>query len=242
MSVRALALGGPVRIDVLDGEHSPPPAPTEAAAWQKLCTENPALHDGPILSVRRVDPASGAIVCAPDRYRRLAVQRDAAVGELGVRLLGIKGMVTGADRSGREHILLARRGPRVFAYPGLWEIGPAGGVDLPAPGRRYIGPAELAAVLIREGREELGIDLDVARIELRAVVLDETARSVDLIAHCPWPAPVSASAGFCQGGRAGWECVDAAWLTRAELRRLDRDQPGAISPPARAALELLGWL
>ena len=90
--------------------------------WKTMLDANPRLHDGPIWSVVEADAAR--LTVRADRYKRLAVQDDATIGWLGVRQLGVKGLVIGHDRAGTPRVLLARRGSETRIYAGMWEIAP----------------------------------------------------------------------------------------------------------------------
>jgi 8-oxo-dGTP pyrophosphatase MutT (NUDIX family) len=133
-------------------------------------------------------------------------------------------------------------------YPGLWEFGPSGGVDPPPPERTRLTADELAAALAREADEEAGIDLrpGAADVELVALLTDDHARSVDLVARCRLRKPIDhRRAGVCAAASeaAGrWEYVDAAWLTGEELAAFARDHAEAIAPPTRVMIEDAGLL
>ncbi|MBY0396589.1 MAG: hypothetical protein K2X91_09000, partial [Thermoleophilia bacterium] len=128
--IAALRLAGPPRLVTLPTPALDWPPPHEQA-WARLCAQNPRLHDGPIWAVAHADAAEIAVY--PDRYKRLSIQADPAVGDLGIRQLGVKGLSVAPGADGRPRLLLARRGPRVRTYPRLWETAPAGGVTLPGP-------------------------------------------------------------------------------------------------------------
>ncbi len=243
--------------------------PADLAHWSSLCAANPRYHDGDILSVTRISPSippspdGTTIHCAPDRFMRLAVQRDAhgstPARDLGVRLLGVKGMIVARDAHHHEHVLIARRGPQTRVYQHQWEIAPAGGVDgiLPpellrraaqseSPESITLPPTLLIDALVAEGREELGLDIDPAHCRPIAIVRDEIARSIDVIIRVDWPKPIDprhaicAASGFCAGGHA-WEYTDSAWLARADAAGFDRRAAASIVGPMRAALRHEGW-
>ena len=233
-SVRAVWTGGPKSPEVATSRDGATTALVERA-WAEMCTANPRLHDGPIFTVTDAS-APESLVVALGSYRDLAVQgyrlADGSImPDLGVRMLGIKAIITARGTDGQDHALILRRGPQVRMYPGMWEIGPAGAVDVPAsanasprPGETAIGWDGLLATLCREAEEELGIDL-AAMTEpapdggvgiARWVCDDRTARSIDVSVHVRWRETVDPKAGWCQLGRAGWEYTDAAWLARRD--------------------------
>ncbi len=101
------------------------------ATWAKLTEANPRLFDGPILALAQFNPATGAVVCRRDTYRRLTVQGEV---ETGVVLMAVNGVITARDRAGVEHVLLGRRSVSTRMYGGMWELIPAGGLEPPREG------------------------------------------------------------------------------------------------------------
>ncbi|MBL8759091.1 MAG: hypothetical protein JNK35_11740 [Phycisphaerae bacterium] len=229
------------------------------AHWAGLCASNPRYHDGDILSVARIAADGGGIECVPDRFKRLAVQRDDR--DLGVRLLGVKGMIVGRDQGGGEHVLIARRGPQTRVYHDQWEIAPAGGIDgvvdrsalarAAAGGRVDLGTRVVIDALAEEGREELGLEIDPAWCRPVCIVRDEVARSVDVIVRVDWPKPIDPRRAVCGGGAGGggglcaggngWEYTDSAWLARADAPGFEARAAESLVGPMRAALRWAGW-
>lgn len=202
-------------------------------AWQRACAANPRLHDNPIWSATSAD--ADRITVQLDRYKRLTIQSDPAIGDLGVRHIGVKGLMTAPDERtrGGEQILLARRGPRTRAYPGLWEIAPAGGVDVVE--NQPLSVDSIIATLIQEAREELGIDASPSAAAARPflMVRDETARSLVFMVHLPWPSLLDHAWRLPQT----WEYTDSRWLTRDGVKQWLQSSPHQITPPAAAALD-----
>ena len=207
--------------------------------WSALRRENPRFHDGPLLVVAGIDEAERVIRVVRGTFKPMAVQ--GAGLELGYFGLGVKGLVTGRDRAGAEHVLIARRGTGTRIYQGLWEIAPAGGIEPPADGVSFDLHAAAHAALVEEGREELGVDLSAAAKSVVAVVRDGVAHSCDVIVRVEWPGVVNPRAGVCRAGGSDWEYLDAAWLARDEAPAFDREHAAEIVGPARAALRWQGW-
>jgi len=241
--------GGLPAMSVLARQSFPPGAddwtPACEHAWRELLDGNDRLHDGPIWSVVELSPA--ALVVRAERYKRLCVQVDSRVGDLGVRVLGVKGLLTGTDKHGTRRVLIARRGSATRIYQGLWELAPAGGVDV----RAALSPGALVATLRGELREELGehaaeVVEGVAPVFVAAVI-DPIALSVDVIAQLAWPAVVDPRAGLCADAACSWEYVDLAWVSAGDLAAMLAGAPGGephavLSPPTLAVLSWLGWL
>lgn len=222
-------------------------APAAAAAWADLRAANPRLHDGRVVLVHDAEPPTGRLRAAPGDFRTLAVQHHPAVGDCGVRALGVKGVLIGEDARGEPRVLLARRGSQTRVYGGQWEIGPAGMVDGPAIDRLQrhgLELPDLAGIVLEEGHEELGADLAAAcDPPVSAFLLrDDIAFSFDVIFALRWRAQVAPKAGLCAAAGCAWEYVGAAWLSRADLGRFRQTCPGALTPPSEAVLHALGWL
>ncbi len=233
----------PVRAELLHGtfpsvaqaQHAEPAwSDRHERVWKALRAKNPRLHDGPIWTV--ADATAATITVAKARYKHLAVQHDPAIGDLGVRQLGVKGLTVAIDRAGEPRILIARRGWRVRTYANMWETAPAGGVDTGAP----LTEQSVAESLAREAREELGIDPAASLPSIRSVALihDPAARSVELVAILPWPAQFDDGWSLAPGREEAWEYTQARWLPRSEVNAfLQATSSAELTPPARWILK-----
>lgn len=228
---------------------APADAPEVRAAWAAARADNPDLFDGPILTVHGLTVDDHlAIDVRPDRFSRLLAQQR-GVGS-GLRLLGCKGVITGVDAQGVEHVLLGRRGRQTRIYAGQWELAPAGGVDPPAGQQGDLGLHNLVATLVEEGEHELGVDLaqrvEVSAARLVGVADDRLAASLDLFIALPWRGTVDPRRGWCGASACDREYVDACWVSREQLAEWvsasSETAYSPISPPTRVALRLLGWL
>lgn len=232
------------------GEGRRPPGaddPTRAAAiasrWAALRQDNPRLHDGQILAVSSLHAEDARVVVHVDSFKRLAVQDDAL--DLGVRLLGVKTLITARDGAGAEHVLIARRGSDTRIYGGLWETAPAGGLDVPPPGTEVLGAEAVIAAVRQEARDELGVRLEGDGAQVVAIVRDDVARCYDFFCTLPWPGVIDPRKGLvCTTDACAndWEYLDAAWLARDQARAFDQRDPGAIVGPSRAVLRWMGWI
>ncbi len=210
--------------------------------WADARADNPRLRDGEVLSVGAIDPGAGLIHTSRSTYKRLVAQN--ATLDLGVRMLGVKGLLIGRDTHGVEHVLIARRGGDTRVYGGMWEIAPAGGVSVPPRSVAELGPEVLRDTLADEAHEELGLDLDVSAARPVAVVRDDVARSVDVIVRLDWPSSggiIDPRASVCTLGRDDWEYVDTAFLSRSDAAAFDKRASGEIVGPMRVVLRWLGW-
>ncbi len=225
------------------------------AAWGELCSTNTRLHDGRILSVDAFDASSGVFDASPAPYKHLAAQgytlnagprAGATVPDLGVRLLGVKALITAAGRDGQDHALILRRSPEVRVYGNMWEVGPGGGVELPpalaatvaaSPGSCELTWTDLLAALWREAMEELAVDLAIHCHTplLHGVYADQVAKSFDVVVGYRWKEMVDPKAGWCHIGQRDWEYSDAAWLAKADAVRWAAHAK-LVSPLARVVL------
>lgn len=212
------------------------------AVWDELRRGNERLHDGPILRAISIDAESGAVRCRRDTYRSLAV--SARLG-LGVRQLGVMGVITGRCGAGRGHVLLGRRAAQTRIYPGLWELAPSGGVTPPPMNVPGLGLRDLAAALADEADEELGLDLSGQDIAAIAVLRDAHACSDDIVLRVDLAEPIDARRGVCPASNEAmdrWEYLDVAWIAMDDLGGFVGEHRSAIAPPTRALLRWLGWV
>lgn len=246
VEVLALPAGAPdLRVVI---EPAPPPIPSTAVdrAWEDLRRENPRCYDGPLLAVTGIDfSAARAVVrCRLDSFRRLAVQGRGV--DTGVWLLAVTAVLKARDARGVPHVLLGRRGRATRVYPGMWELGPSGGVDPPASlgpdDGAPLTPADLRAALEREVREESGLHLDLASARCLGVVRDAASWSFDACYAAEVPIPVESLRAAAQAGdEHAWEYEETRWVPIAGVPAFERENAAGIIPPARAIFRLLGW-
>jgi hypothetical protein len=230
-----LGPGIDVRVEVSERRALPALDADGERRWRKRCAENARLHDGEILAVRTI-AEDGRIRCDVERFARLAVQ-DADY-DLGVRLLGVKGLVIGRDARGGEHVLIARRGPHVRVFADMWEIAPAGGVDVPSAAPVALGHDAIERTLRTEWGEEVGGELDGAVVGSVAIVRDEIARSVEIIVRVEWQ-PTIESPRLVDG--RNWEYRDVRWLPLTEAERFYAEHAPEIVGPMRAVFRWMRW-
>ncbi len=133
------------------------------ARWVALCQENPASFDGDILHVLGIhrNGSGGATVqVAPTSYR------FHAIGDLGIRPLGVKGICKQNDM-----FLCGFRGQQVGTYPCMWEFAPSGMVEPSEPPEK---------VIQRELTEETTMLSTTPPIAI-AILKDEEARTWEIV-------------------------------------------------------------
>lgn len=229
---RVEALHGPltVRVDRTPIPRSPDARRAMDAAWSALVASNPRYFDGPILSFESLDASTAR--ARRESFRAHAC-RDALPPDERPRYFGITGILCAAHPDGADRFMLARRGPGVHNYPGMWEFGPCGGID-PPNAADHLTPDDLAAELRRESLEELGLDLAGAPMAHLALVHDAPqVGSTDLMVLVRLPRIPPAA------GASNWEVSGVRWRTLDELAAWADERPGEIIPTARA---LIAWL
>ncbi len=189
--------------------------------WRALCARNPHLFDAPICAVTAFDPDDGVLRWRPSCYRDLAVQPEV---NTDTWQLSTTALLCAHDR-----VLLARRSERVHTYPGLYELGPSGGIE---PPETNLDESLVIENARREIREEIGLDFtDAARIV--GVFRDSHVRSYDILVACMLHAEAAPKTH-------NWEYEDLIWAPVTDpWRVLD---PERVCPPSRAVLGCLGRL
>ncbi len=195
--------------------------PQAERRWQALCAQNPNLFNAPICAVTGYDPQSGVLRWRPSCYRDLAVQPQV---DTGTWQLSTTALLCAHDR-----VLVARRSVRVHTYPGMYELGPSGGID---PPDGDLDEGVVIADTRREIREEIGLAYDgPARIV--GVFRDHLVRSYDILVACEIAEPAIVDA-------PGWEYEDLVWAPICDpWSVLDPDR---VCPPSRAVLSVIADL
>jgi 8-oxo-dGTP pyrophosphatase MutT (NUDIX family) len=129
-------------------------------------------------------------------YRRQVAQMEdnTLFGVLGIRPLAVVGVTHCADG-----IVFGRRHAGAVYQPGMWQLCPAGSVDVAA--RRPEGTMDFRAQLLMELREELGVDADAVG----------EATPLCLVEH--------PGSHVCDLGLAIHTSLDAVAITRAHRAR-----------------------
>ena len=211
--------------------------------WEDLKRARARLHDGPILLVDRKAMESGRLVVRRGTYKTLATA--AHVG-MDVYALGVQGVLTGRDEDGDECVLMGRRSSQVRMYAGMWENAPSGTVTPPSlpldGGADAVDWAHVITALRQEGFEELGLDVSSSRVSWLALLVDEAARSIDVVLKLEFERRVRSRVGSCQDdGCERWEYAESGWVPRTKLLEWAERERGAfgVSPPTRA---LVRWM
>lgn len=230
---------------LLDRAVQPAVDPAIEAEWRRLTALNPAMYDAPILSVHEWDEPACTVRCRVMRYKHLAARPRVPNR---AELLSILGLTLCVDASGVEHVLLGRRGPRTRIYGGMWELAPAGGIDLPPEGLDELPASLLLRQLAEEFDEELGPMLDpgvarqgreaALRAPIVALVRDPGAFSLDMAAVVRLEAPLErARPTRSPASVSAWEYTELAWVPRPGAAEFLSREP--VIPTTRALLTAL---
>jgi hypothetical protein len=133
---------------------------------------------------------------------------------------------------------LARRAHDVRVYPGLWEFGPSGGVNVPPPTVHTLDAPLLARAAFDEIEEEIG---ESAAALLHgpsnflpfAIIRDDVAFSDDVVLCMTTPAPVALREAI----RTSWEYAQTQWVPLRDLDAWARANP--CIPPTHAIIRML---
>jgi 8-oxo-dGTP pyrophosphatase MutT (NUDIX family) len=214
MNARTIRLRRPATLSVQEGVFVPD-VPSQTLQeierrWSNLCSSNPAYFDGRLYHVLGVhrNGHGGCVLHVIDcAYRYFAVQENGL--ELGIRALGLKGVVMRDDR-----YLMGLRSKGVAAYKNMWEFAPAGSME---PGKN---PADL---IQRELEEETGLR-SLAEPTSLAVIFDPVLQCWELV--------------FALGDHAGEAAPRPDEYQKLDWRRAN-DLPANLSPIARQIAQML---
>jgi len=200
--------------------------------WDQMREKNPRYFNGPILAFQRYEPDTGVITAQVEQYKLHAVynsDHSKAHIDLGVRLFAVTACI---QRSDPDHLrfLIGRRSSNSHCYGGLWEFGPSGGVQ-PPKNHDSMSPLELVMSLMKEVREETGINLDPNYITPRSIVFDGNVNSEDV--H------FDVILTDDQPIRTNWEYDDTRWVTLDELIAWCDEKPDEIIPTTIAHARFL---
>jgi 8-oxo-dGTP pyrophosphatase MutT (NUDIX family) len=227
---------------VISREDAPEPSEAARREWDRLAVINPRLFPGQILAFLGLDELRREILARRDSYVRLAVQPTVTTG---ARLLSVTAILLALDKDGREHIFLGKRADSVRAYPGLWEIGPSGGVGVPPRAVTELDADLIAASALDEIAEEIG--LTAAGVEgaadgaavlapqpACALLRDHGAMSDDIVVPIRVGVPLERVVL-----ERNWEYSQTRWVPRDAMAAFGSGPGETLIPPSAA---LLRWL
>lgn len=228
------------------------PGPESAEAldlWRTMQSANPRVFDGTVLCAQQahIDRFVAAergesretlvLPARPERFSRWVTSH--LDGEPLV-LLSVTAAILAPAASGGPSILLGKRGAEVLHYPGLWEVGPSGGITPPTCTPIGLGFRDLVESALTEVREEIGEHLARSLREPALVLLahDPNCRSLDFVIRFEFdsrskePEPNRPPPSLPDGS---WEYSGVAFVETSEARRPNL----ALSSPSEAILRCL---
>ncbi|PCI08114.1 hypothetical protein COB72_08930 [bacterium] len=217
--VRIEAITEPITIKIDRSPKAHEQADAIENAWQGLCAQNPRYFNGSMLAFDSYDPATGVIRASVEEYKFHAV-RDTV--DAGISLLAVTAIITSPNEQGVGQYLLGKRSPKTHRYGNLWELGPSGGVDVPA---NQIGTLDFDAIvaeLKREIAEEVGLMIDHCACSPVVLVHDDAVGSVDIAIQIELEQMPDLS--------RSWEYVDTRWVSRSQLIEWAKKHPEDLIP------------
>lgn len=149
-------------------------------AWAALSRTRP-LFNGAMLNIASVTKTDGHIVIGAHSvsYKDFLAERNDPSLKLGIRPIGVSGLLLVKDAQGLEYAVFASRKASVTQWPGRLELVPSGSIDA-----RHITPSGSVAyeAQIREElSEEVGVEAkNVKTITGFALVYDAQERVYDI--------------------------------------------------------------
>ncbi|MCW5775848.1 MAG: NUDIX hydrolase [Phycisphaeraceae bacterium] len=220
-------------VEVASGR-APEPSPAMLERWDALRARTPRLFNGPILAYISFDAATATIHARRDTYLRLTCQEESAPPV--VSLLGVTGLLVAAPPGAPARVLLGRRSREVWACPGLWEFGPAGGLQAPGvfdhDAAATLRGCDVLDHLLREVREEIGITFPPARAAPECLTIDAAGRGTDIVLRLEYDAAPDALP--TAHAPDAWEYEETRWLTLPELAAFEAAHGDEMIAPTRA--------
>jgi 8-oxo-dGTP pyrophosphatase MutT (NUDIX family) len=157
MSGAEIVHRGEVRVVLAEPPLEPPPELRDRVdeLWERERLARPELVDGTMISVSDIE--GDRVLTRACSYRLfLARERDAALRvTLGVRALGVSGILLVGGNGSAPAVVLGRRAAGMTEYAGAWELVPSGGVE---PRRADAnGIVDVTGALLDELEEEAGV-------------------------------------------------------------------------------------
>ncbi|HTU55076.1 MAG TPA: NUDIX domain-containing protein [Acetobacteraceae bacterium] len=194
-----------------------------------------ALFNGRVFSADRIAPRR--VTGHFTEFRRIVAQvaRPALFRALGLRPLAVNGVVRL-----RDGILIGRRSARTAYQAGKWQMPPAGSVDPGAADAE--GRIDLAAQLIKELREEVGITAEPQWVGAPICIVEHPGSHV-LDVGIPVSVPMKGAAALALHARLGdGEYDPMRVVAEADFPAVLVELGEAVVPPAAIFLARLGVL
>ena len=195
---------------------APPTAPKDPIEiedhWDQLRAKKPRLFDGPILAFMGED--KGIVRARRDSYKRLVVQSESkGIIDPPVMQLSVTGVLVAMDNQGRPNVFLGKRSNDTRIYGSLWELGPSGGLDPPAPGVFTMDEFAVIRQLQIECRDEVGITGVFTSHDIIGLIDDPIAMSTDIVVRLDLQRKVHE----LLASSSNWEYAETRWVPATEL-------------------------
>jgi hypothetical protein len=193
------------------------------------------LFNGRVFSADRITPTE--ITGHITEFRRIVAQMEQPelFAALGLRPLAVCGVLRCADG-----VPFGRRHPAAIYQPGLWQLPPAGSVDPTAIAAD--GSVDLAAQVLTELSEELGIQLDQVAPPRPLCVVEHPGSHVSDVGIALATALTGAQVLQAHRAHANTEYDPLIFVNFAELANFVGRAGDRMVPPAHVFLARAGLL
>ncbi|HUC18621.1 MAG TPA: NUDIX domain-containing protein [Acetobacteraceae bacterium] len=202
--------------------------------WQEARSRlGDALFNGRVFSAERITPRR--VTGHFTEFRRIVAQvaRPVLFATLGLRPLAVNGVVRL-----RDGILLGRRSLRTAHQAGKWQLPPAGSVDPGAADEH--GNIDLAAQLLKELREEVGIAAERKWLEPPIAIIEHPGTHV-LDIGIPVTVPMDGAEALALHARFGdGEYAPLRVVAEAEFPTMLAELGDEVVPSTAIFLRRLG--
>jgi hypothetical protein len=166
MSLQVTRLGRPLLVTAHPPAERPAAASRRAATlWEEEVARHPGRFDGRILSLVSGDADGLAGEWVPYSWAMAQRRERELFDDLRVRPLAVSGLLACP-----EGLVIGRRSVAMASDGGLWELVPSGGID---PRSDRGGAIDLAAMILAELHEEIGLAAEVVEVGAPFVVVED---------------------------------------------------------------------
>ncbi|MEL6499613.1 MAG: hypothetical protein AAF937_10165 [Planctomycetota bacterium] len=220
-------------------EPVPPATRAVVECWDAMRIDKPRLFNGTLLSY--TEHRGSEITVRRDSYQRMAVQAvDASLISPPVMQLSVTGLLVARDNAGKPHVFVGRRSHETRIYGGLWELGPAGGIDPPPVSHTSLNHLDVFRQLEIELHEETRLNIDWSAGPIVALTIDRHATAADIIMRMDVGSPLEDITPHAQPRKHRWEYEATRWVACHEFEQFVLDAP--CIPPTISLAKLVGAL
>ena len=207
-------------------------SPEIDACWDSMRSRSPRLFDGGILSF--LGEEAGTIRAARETYKHLSVQvEDRSLLPTPVMQLSVTGVLVAKDAQDRPNVLMGKRSEDTRIYGSLWELGPSGGIDPPAPHIDSLDEFAIIRQLQLECQDELGIAGVFTTHAVLGIIDDHLAMSTDIVVRLDLQRRVD----DLIKSTSNWEYTATQWVPADQL--VEFGEQNQTIPPTATLLPIV---